>query len=324
MELNDWTSRKALVTGAAGFLGGWVCRALTGLGATVIGFDNDWSKKASTADLPDGILMVDGDVRDASALHEQISSGVDSVFHLAAQSLVEPAQADPLYTWESNVAGTWTVLEACRASKSVVSVLVASSDKAYGDIGSVAYEEEMSLGAKQPYAASKACADIIAQTYAASFGSPIIITRCGNLYGGRDVNWSRLIPGTIRSITEGQRPVIRSDGTFVRDYLYVEDAVAAVLELSIAVRDRVDLKGEAFNIAAGSRHTVLEVVAAINQVMGSELEADVRNEAVGEIPEQRLSTDKIKNMLGWQADTALLGGLERTVTWYREHPECLN
>lgn len=314
-----WQGKRVLVTGAAGLLGGWVTKALAEEGAEVLGLDNAWTP-ASAGRAATGVAIVDGDVRDLARLREVLGGPqVDSVIHLAAQPIVGVANEDPIPTFDNNIAGTWTVLEACRQTGPRGGILVASSDKAYGDAGSGAYEEDMPLRARHPYAVSKACTDLIAQTYAESYGMGTVITRCGNLYGGGDKNWSRIVPGTIRSVMQGERPVIRSDGTPVRDYLYVEDIAAGMLLLAQAILSDPGLAGQPFNFGGGDRVGVLDVVKKILAEMGSDLTPDVRNESVNEIPEQRVGADKAERILGWRPTHSLDVGLKRTVAWYREH-----
>lgn len=307
-----------LVTGAAGLLGGWTCRALQAAGADVVGLDIDWLRPAA-APATAGIARVDGDVRDPRTMDRVLREhDVDTVIHLAAQTLVGPANDDPTETFDHNIRGTWTTLEACRRYGGTRSVVVASSDKAYGDHGGRPYVEEMALCGNHPYAGSKTCTDVIARTYAASYRMPVAITRCGNMYGGGDIEWSRIVPGTIRSVLAGERPVIRSDGHFVREYLYVEDAARGVLALAQAAAES-DLAGEAFNFGSEVRLSVLELVAAILQAMGSELEPDVQNKAVNEIREQRVTWEKARTALGWYPNHSLEEGLARTITWYRSY-----
>ena len=312
-----WDGRRVLVTGAAGLLGGWVTPALVGAGAEVVGLDIAWSR--ATMKRHDGVAVVDGDVRDLAQLRHVLAdgTGVDAVLHLAAQPIVGEANDDPIPTFDHNIAGTWTVLEACRLARKHPALVVASSDKAYGDGGAVAYEESMPLRARHPYAVSKACTDLLAQTYAESYGLPVAISRCGNLYGGGDLNWSRIVPGTIRSVLEGERPLIRSDGTPVRDYLYVEDIAAGMLLLTRAIAEQPELSGEAFNFGGGERLSVLDVVGRILDQMGTDLEPDVRNEASNEIAEQRVGADKAGRILGWKPSHSLDEGLGRTISWYR-------
>jgi CDP-glucose 4,6-dehydratase len=314
-----WGGRSVLVTGAAGLLGGWVCRKLADAGARVGGLDIDWSHGA-VLDKGDPVKRIDGDVRDRATMDRvPQEEAIDTVFHLAAQAMVGPANEDPVETFEHNILGTWVTLDACRRRPEVTSIVVASSDKAYGDHGGKPYEEGMALLGRHPYAASKACTDVLAQTYAVGFDLPIAITRCANMYGGGDTKWSRIVPGTIRSVLKGERPVIRSDGRFVRDYFFVEDAADGVIALAEAVATRTELAGEAFNFGADTRLSVLEIVERILRLMASDLEPEVRNEAVNEIPEQRVSARKAHDVLGWSPGHSLDEGLARTVDWYRDY-----
>jgi CDP-glucose 4,6-dehydratase len=316
----DWTQHVVLVTGAAGLLGGEVARHLHAAGATVVGLDSAWPRLPESLH-PEGMQRVDGDVRGFELLRELLDGQrIDTVIHLAAQTLVGPAVDDPVDTFSNNIQGTWAVLEACRLGKGVTSVVVASSDKAYGDWAGRPYREDMALRARHPYDVSKAAADMLAQAYAATYSLPIAVTRCGNLYGGGDLNWSRLVPGTIRSVLEGEAPVVRSDGTLVRDYLYVGDAAGGVLSLSDAVRARDDLQGEAFNFAAEAREPVLEVVRRILDLMDAGgMQPTILGRSLKEIPLQRVSSARAKRVLGWRAATSLDDGLRATIAWYRAH-----
>ena len=316
---NPWPGRTVLITGAAGLLAGWVERALLESGAIVVGLDNAWDGPRATIP-PAGVTRIDGDVRDAALFADLLRDrGVDTVIHLAAQTLVGPALDDPVDTFSNNIEGSWNVLESCRGAKSVRRIVVASSDKAYGDAGGRPYREEMPLRAHHPYDMSKAATDMLAQTYAATYGLPVAVTRCGNLYGGGDLNWSRIIPGTIRSVLEGAPPEIRSDGTYVRDYLYVRDAAAGVLMLADAVGDRPELTGMAFNFAAGFRMPVIEIVRRILKLMESDLEPAVLNLPLKEIPEQRVSAARARRLLAWRPRTSVDVGLRETISWYRDH-----
>jgi CDP-glucose 4,6-dehydratase len=312
-----WKGRRVLVTGAAGLLGSWVTPALAAAGADVVGLDIAWSRIPRTPH--DGLSVVDGDVRELAQLTDVLATPTDAVIHLAAQPIVGEANENPIPTFEHNIAGTWTVLEAARRARVRPTVVVASSDKAYGEGGAAAYEETMPLSPRHPYAASKACCDLLAQTYAASYSLGVVISRCGNLYGGGDINWSRVVPGTIRSVLHGQRPVIRSDGTPVRDYLYVEDVADGMLRLARAIIERPELAGEAFNFGGGDRTSVLEVVERIIALMGRSLEPDVRNEAANEIAEQRVGAEKAQRLLGWAPRHDLDAGLRPTIAWYEEY-----
>lgn len=320
IEATDWSGRVVLVTGAAGLLGGEVARQLLAVGANVIGLDSAWRRLPDSLH-PEGIERADGDIRDTDLLRRLVEDlRVDTVIHLAAQTLVGPALLDPVDTFSNNIEGTWSLLEACRSARTVTSVVVASSDKAYGDWAGRPYREDMALRARHPYDVSKAAADMLAQAYAATYAVPVAVTRCGNLYGGGDLNWSRLVPGTIRSVLEGEAPVLRSDGTLMRDYLFVADAAVGVLLLARAVRDRSDVRGEAFNLASETRAPVIDVVRRILAQMGAEdIEPMILGNELQEIPLQRVSSARARRMLGWQSTTGLEDGLRETIGWYRAH-----
>ena len=311
-----WSGRAVLVTGAAGLLGGWIARDLIQAGASVVGLDNAWAGPRATIP-PDGIARIDGDVRETALVRDLlVRRRVDTVIHLAAQTLVGPAIEDPVDTFSNNIEGSWSVLDACRTTGDVRRIVVASSDKAYGDASGRPYREEMALRPRHPYDTSKAVTDLLAQTYASTYGLPVAITRCGNLYGGGDLNWSRIIPGTIRSILEGIAPIIRSDGTMVRDYLYVRDASSGVLTLAEAVGARPETCGQAFNFAAGVRMPVIDVVRLVLALMGSDLEPVVLGLPLKEIPEQRVSAARARRVLGWRPRTTVEFGLRETIDWY--------
>jgi CDP-glucose 4,6-dehydratase len=314
-----WSGRTVLVTGAAGLLGGWVARDLLESGASLLGLDNAWDGPRATIP-PRAVVKIDGDVRNTALLLDVLSGRrVDTVIHLAAQTLVGPAIEDPADTFSNNIEGSWSVLEACRGTSGVRRIVVASSDKAYGDASGRPYREDMPLRAHHPYDVSKAVTDMLAQTYAQTYGLPVAVTRCGNLYGGGDLNWSRIVPGTIRSVAHGEAPVIRSDGTFVRDYLYVRDAAAGVVALADAVGDRPEIAGTAFNFAAGVRLSVIDVVRRILALMGSEREPVVLGLPLKEIPEQRVSAARARRVLGWRPRTTMQSGLRDTIEWYRSY-----
>jgi CDP-glucose 4,6-dehydratase len=243
---------------------------------------------------------------------------INTVFHLAAQTLVPIANRNPISTFESNIRGTWNLLEACRRAPTIRAVVMASSDKAYGPQKVLPYSEQMPLEGVYPYDVSKSCADLIAQSYAATYNVPVAITRCGNFYGGGDLNWNRIVPGTIRSVIRGERPVIRSDGNFVRDYFYVEDGALAYMLLAERVTACPNFRGMAFNFSNELQVSVLELVGQILERMGSKLEPDVRNEASHEIRHQYLSAERARNMLNWSPAFTLDEGLDRTVNWYQE------
>jgi len=244
---------------------------------------------------------------------------IDTVFHLAAQAIVPIANRNPISTFESNIKGTWSLLEASRRSPTVKQIVSASSDKAYGDHDTLPYSETTPLQGRHPYDVSKSCADLIAQTYAQTYKLPICITRCGNFYGGGDLNWNRIIPGTIRSVLRGERPIIRSDGSFIRDYFYVEDGAAAYMLLAEAMAEQTDLHGEAFNFSNEVQITVHELVRQILSLMESPLKTDILNQADNEIKHQYLSAEKARRILGWTPLFDIESGLRKTISWYRDY-----
>lgn len=317
-----WADRPTLVTGATGLLGGWLVRRLLELGADPVCLIRDEVPRSSlvASGLIHQVKAVRGDVRDQALMERVLGEyEVDTVFHLAAQTIVGIANRNPVSTFETNVQGTWAVLEGCRRSPMVKRVVFASSDKAYGAHEAMPYDEETPLRGRHPYDVSKSCADLIAQAYAATYGLPVAITRCGNFYGGGDLNWNRIVPGTIRSALRSERPVIRSDGTLVRDYLYVEDGVSAYLTLAEALGDGRAGPGAAFNFGHRKQVTVLELVREILSVCGrDDLEPVVRGEATHEIPYQVLDPTRANRELGWQPRFPLTEGLERSVAWYRD------
>jgi CDP-glucose 4,6-dehydratase len=264
------------------------------------------------------VTVVRGDIRERELLERTLGEyEIETVIHLAAQTIVPIANRNPLSTFETNIAGTWNLLEACRRSPQVRQVVIASSDKAYGDQELLPYDENTPLRGQHPYDVSKSAADLIAQTYAVSYQLPVVVTRCGNFYGGGDLNWNRIVPGTIRSILRGQPPFIRSDGNFVRDYFYVEDGAAAYMLLAEQVAKHPELGGQAFNFSYGNQLTVLELTRRILSLMGSDLQPEIRNEAVNEIRKQYLNADKARQKLGWSPLFTLEDGLQKTIAWYK-------
>jgi len=265
------------------------------------------------------VIVVRGDIRERNLVERALGEyEIDTVIHLAAQTIVPIANRNPISTFETNIAGTWNLLEACRRSPQVRQVVIASSDKAYGDQELLPYDESTPLRGQHPYDVSKSAADLIAQTYAISYQLPVVITRCGNFYGGGDLNWNRIVPGTIRSVLRGQPPVIRSDGNFVRDYFYVEDGAAVYMLLAEQLAKHADLRGEAFNFSYGNQMTVLELTRRILSLMGSDLQPEIRNEAVNEIRKQYLNADKAREKLGWSPFFTLEAGLQKTIAWYKD------
>jgi CDP-glucose 4,6-dehydratase len=321
MMASFWQDQPVLVTGATGLVGGWLVRRLLRAGAKVVCLVRDQVPHAELilSRLVDEVVLVSGDVCDLSLLERALGEHeIHSVFHLAAQTIVGIANRNPISTFESNIRGTWCLLEACRRSPLVRQIIVASSDKAYGDQPVLPYDEGTPLQGKHPYDVSKSCADLIAQTYAVTYGLPVCVTRCGNFYGGGDLNFNRIVPGTIRSVLRKQRPVIRSDGQSVRDYFYVEDGAAAYMHLAEGLAKDRNLTGEAFNFSNELQVTVLDLVERILRVMGSDLHSEVRNEASNEIRHQYLSAAKARERLNWSPHFDLDTGLRRTVAWYRD------
>lgn len=315
-----WTDRPTFVTGATGLVGGWLVRRLLDARAHVVCLVRDWVPESELvrSSLLDRLTVVRGDVRDQPLLERVLGEyEIDTVIHLAAQTIVGIANNNPMSTFETNIAGAWAVLEACRRSRLVKQIVVASSDKAYGIHDKLPYDETCALQGCHPYDVSKSCADLIARSYAVTFGSPVVITRCGNFYGGGDLNWNRIVPGTIRSVLRGQRPVIRSDGSPIRDYFYVEDGAAAYMLLAEKLAQNPALRGEAFNFSNELQMTALQIVQAVLRAMNSDLQPDILKQGANEIPHQFLSAAKARQTLGWRPLFGFDEGLERTIAWYR-------
>jgi CDP-glucose 4,6-dehydratase len=317
-----WRERPVLVTGSTGLLGSWLTRALVDRGAFVVALIRDWlpeNELFRSGDLS-RVCVVRGDVRDQETVERALGEyEIDTVFHLAAQTIVGIANRNPISTFESNIRGTWCVLEACRRSPMVRQIVIASSDKAYGSHERLPYSEDAALQGRHPYDVSKSCADLLAQSYAVTYGLPVCVTRCGNLYGGGDLNWNRIVPGTIRSALRGERPIIRSDGSYIRDYFYVEDGALAYLTLAEQLAVNGKLAGEAFNFSNEIQVTVLELAQIILRLIGrDDLELDVQGEASNEITHQYLNATKARSLLSWQPRYSLEEGLTRTILWYRD------
>jgi CDP-glucose 4,6-dehydratase len=316
----------AFVTGAYGLLGTWLVRALLERGRVVVlRFEDQPAGSALALEgLEERCEVVPGDVRDAGVVERALAEHeVDTVFHLAAQTLVGPANRSPVPTFDTNIRGTWTVLEACRRSE-VPRVVVAASDKAYGPHRDLPYREEQALQPRYPYDVSKAAGDLIARCYWHTYGVPVAVTRFANLYGGGDLNFSRLVPEAAAAAIQGRAPVIRSDGSPERDFLYVEDAVAAYLTIADAL-DGGGAVGEAFNAGGGRPYSVLEIVSLVCAAAGTQMEPDIRGEGTppGEIERQYVDATKLRELSGWAPRVSLEEGLRRTVEWYRAHPEVL-
>jgi CDP-glucose 4,6-dehydratase len=317
-----WRDRPVFVTGATGLVGGWLVRHLVAAGADVVALVRDWIPRSElvTAGLLERIRVVRGDVRDQETLERALGEyDITTVIHLAAQTIVGVANRNPVSTLDTNIRGTWALLEACRRSPTVHQVVIASSDKAYGDQDVLPYTEDAPVLGRHPYDVSKSCADLLAQMYAKTYQLPVCVTRCGNFYGGGDLNWNRLVPGTIRSVVRGERPVIRSDGQFTRDYIYVEDGARAYALLAERLAANPALAGEVFNFSYEQRMTVLDLVDRLLQAMDSDLVPDVRNEASNEIRNQYLDSAKARRMLGWTPAFTLEASLRATIDWYTRY-----
>ena len=318
-----WKDRRVFVTGATGMIGAWLVKDLLAQGAYVVALvlDADPQSELYRSGDVNRLSMVNGNLEDFSTLERAINAHeADTVFHLGAQAIVGVAHRAPLPTFETNVRGTWNLLEACRLHRDLVErVVIASSDKAYGAQPRLPYTEDMPVAGMHPYEVSKSAADLIARTYYHTYGLPVAIARCGNVFGGGDLNWSRIVPGTIRSFLRGERPVVRSDGSYVRDYFYVKDASRAYLRLGERLGDP-QVVGEAFNFSNESPMSVLDLVAVIQKLMdASHLEPDVRDVAEGEIHSQYLSAARAREQLGWAPEFDLEAGLRETIAWYRQY-----
>jgi CDP-glucose 4,6-dehydratase len=317
----NWTDRRVFVTGATGIVGSWLIKRLLNLRAHVVILVRDWDPQTELVRSGDIMRtnVVNGQLEDFATLERAINEhDIDTVFHLGAQPIVQTALRNPLPTFEANIRGTYNLLEACRVHRSLVTrVVVASSDKAYGDSPVLPYTEDMPANGRHPYDVSKSCTDLLAMTYAHTYDLPVTVARCGNIYGGGDLNWSRIVPGTMRSLWLGERPIIRSNGLFTRDYIYVEDVVDAYLALAERCSD-AGVKGEAFNFSPETKVTVLEITKVIQRVMRREdLHPVIQDQAKGEIQDQYLDSTKAKTRLGWTARFGLEGGLAETAGWYQ-------
>ena len=316
-----WRNRNVLVTGCTGLLGSHLTGMLVDRSASVVGLVRDMVPKSSLIrdGVYDEINVVRGCVEDFFTVERTLNEyEVDTVFHLAAQTIVGTANRNPLSTFESNIKGTWCVLEACRRVPTVKKIVVASSDKAYGDQEKLPYDEASPLKGSHPYDVSKSCADLLAYAYYDTYKLPVCVTRCGNFYGSGDLNFNRLVPGTIRSVLNNEAPIIRSDGTFIRDYFYVKDAALAYMHLAEKMEDS-KLHGEAFNFSNELQISVLELTSKILKLMDRpELKPVILNQATNEIKHQYLSAQKAKELLGWKPKYNLDDALKETIAWYTE------
>jgi CDP-glucose 4,6-dehydratase len=321
--MSTWRNRRVFVTGATGLVGSWLTRRLVEEGAYVAVLVRDWDPQTEL--VRSGTIqrctVVQGALEDYATLERAITEHeVDTVFHLGAQTIVGTALRSPLATFEANIRGSYQLLEACHRQRELVKrVIVASSDKAYGDSKVLPYLEDMPLNGRHPYDVSKSCTDLLALTYAHTYGLPVSVARCGNIYGGGDLNWSRIVPGTIRLVLEGKPPVLRSNGTLVRDYLFVDDVVDAYMALADA-SDQPGVRGEAFNFSPGQRISVMDITRSLLSVMGREdLQPVILDQARAEIQDQVLDSTRAKERLGWTARHTLGAGLQKTVAWYRSY-----
>ncbi len=315
----DWTFSNTLVTGGSGFLGSYLLEQLVAKGANVIALVRDQVPRSRLfyEHIDKHVTLVKGDLRDFSLVERVINEyEINTVFHLAAQTIVQIAHRNPLPTFDSNIRGSWNLFEACRRSELIERVLVASSDKAYGEKDKLPYDEDDPLDAKHPYDFSKAVTDLLAQSYYHTYSLPVAITRCGNLYGGGDLNFNRLVPQTIKSLLFDNTPIIRSDGTFLRDYFYVEDAAESYIVLAEQMQEK-NLEGEAFNFGTETPTTVLEVVNKLIEISGkTHLSPIIQNTAKGEIKSQFLACEKAREILNWHPKHSLEEGLRKSYGWY--------
>jgi len=314
-----WKDKNVLVTGCTGLLGSWLTKSLAEKEANVVGLirDNVPRSNLNWSGFNNKIITVRGEIEDYFLLERTINEyEIDAVFHLAAQTIVTIANRNPISTFKANIEGTWNILEACRRAPLVKRIVVASSDKAYGDQEKLPYDEKTPLEGRHPYDVSKSCADLICRSYFETYGLPVCITRCGNFYGGGDLNFNRIVPGTIRSIQNNEMPIIRSDGTYLRDYFYIKDGAESYMLLAEKM-DNKNIHGEAFNFSTEHPISVLEIVNKIIRSMESNLKPKILNNATNEIRDQYLSAQKAKALLSWRPLYSLDEGLKETIKWYQ-------
>lgn len=318
MNSEFWKDRNVFITGCTGLLGSWLTKKLVKNGANVIGLIRDLVPKSNLkwSGFQDEIVTVRGEIEDYFVLERILNEyEIETVFHLAAQTIVTIANRNPLSTFEANIKGTWNLLEASRRSPMVERIVLASSDKAYGSQENLPYDEKTALEGTHPYDVSKSCADLLCGSYYQTYGLPVCVTRCGNFYGGGDLNFNRIVPGTILSVTQDKEPIIRSNGQMVRDYFYIEDGAEAYMLLAEKMTKKIH--GEAFNFSNEQPMTVLEIVNTILDAMKSDLNPVILNESTNEIEKQYLSAKKANEILGWKPQYSMDEGLERTIPWYQ-------
>jgi len=314
-----WGDKNVFITGCTGLLGSWLTKTLVEMGAEVTGLIRDLVPKSNLnwSGFNNQINIVRGDLNDYFLLERVLNEyEIDTIFHLAAQTIVSTANRNPISTFETNIKGTWNLLEASRRSNLIDRVVFASSDKAYGSQDLLPYNESTPLNGKHPYDVSKSCADLLCRSYFETYQLPVCVTRCGNFYGGGDLNFNRIVPGTIRSALYNERPVIRSDGSMIRDYFYIEDGATAYTTLAEQIKDK-NIVGEAFNFSNEQPLKVSEIVEEVLNVMDSDLKPKILNESSNEIKEQYLSSKKAKEILDWNPTYTLEEGLKMTVEWYK-------
>ena len=320
MSKDFWGDKNVFITGCTGLLGSWLTKTLVEMGAEVTGLIRDLVPKSNLnwSGFNNQINIVRGDLNDYFLLERVLNEyEIDTIFHLAAQTIVSTANRNPISTFETNIKGTWNILEASRKSRVIKRIVVASSDKAYGEHEKLPYDEDMSLKGRHPYDVSKSCADLIAQSYGYTYNLPIGITRCGNFYGGGDLNFNRIVPGTIKSVLNNEKPIIRSNGKYIRDYIYIKDAVKAYMTLAESL-DNPNIRGP-FNFSNESQVSVLEIVNMILNLMNREdLTPIILNEADNEIKHQYLSAKKARTEIGWESEYELIDGLKETILWYKK------
>ena len=316
-----WHYRRVLVTGATGLLGSWLTAWLVEQKAEVVALVRDAVPRANfrRLGLDQQVNVVQGSLEDYQLLERTINEyEVEVIFHIAAQTLVGIANRNPISTFTSNIQGTWNLLEAARRHTGLRALVVASSDKAYGTQADLPYREEAPLVGRHPYDVSKSCVDLIAQSYWHTYQLPVSVTRCGNFYGGGDLNFNRIVPGTIRSLHQGERPIVRSDGTLRRDYVYIKEAVGAYVKLAEHMLNG-DAIGECYNFSTNHPLRVLEIIEEISRLMGrTDLSPVIQNQATNEIPDQFLDGSKAAKELGWSPRYTLEEGLRETIAWYQE------
>ncbi len=316
-----WKEKNVFVTGADGFIGGWVAKRLVDEGAnvTVIVRDMKVENAFDSLVFRQKVNIVQGDIADTLLMQRIMNEfSIEYVYHLAAQAIVGIANKSPLSTFETNIKGTWNILEAARNCSSIKGVVVASSDKAYGDQEKLPYTEDQPLKGLYPYDASKVCTDVLTRCYFKTYGLPIAVTRNANTYGGGDMNFNRIVPQTIKSLIDGEVPVIRSDGLLERDYMYIKDAVDAYLLIGENM-DREDVMGNAFNFGVGQPISVINLFNKMIKISGSKIKPKILNQASNEIKRQYLCVDKVKKTFGWEPRYSLDAGLKETMEWYKRY-----